>query len=341
MDDLDDHSSLFDCWCIMTKAEIINKALEEFPDTPTNTLAKKLFAEHPSVFTTKENVRCMIRYRRGNHGSKSRQEAKSNHSTTFRPNGKAGYSIPSSDKKTHRNYNLVKGKWLILSDIHIPYHDEEALEIAISYGEEQGIEHIYLNGDTCDFYNCSSYQRDPEERDLSNELMKTRQFLGHLRQRFPDARIVFKIGNHEDRWERYLFHKAPELIGVANFEMYYILDFAKYGVELVTSMQKAKAGKHLTILHGHEVRNSGVYPARTLLQRTHVCTIAGHNHRTSTYGEKTADGKIIGSWTSGCLCEMNPDYMPINQWNLGFIILEFDGKDFTVENKRIINGLIK
>ena len=326
----------------MNKSEIVDKVVKDFPDTPTTTLAKMLFKQHPSVFTRLDNVRAMIRYRRGNKGESNRQKGKKTYGETYRPNGQSGYTIPASDKKSHRPYKITKGKWLILSDIHIPYHDEEALEIALSHGEQEGIEHIYLNGDTCDFYNCSSYQRDPEERDLSNELTKTRQFLGHLRYRFPKAKIVFKIGNHEDRWERYLYHKAPELVGVANFEMYYILDFAKYGIELVRSMQKAKAGKHLTILHGHEVRNTGVYPARTLLQRTHVCTIAGHNHRTSTYGEKTSDGKIIGSWTSGCLCEMEPEYMPINQWNLGFIILDFNGdKDFTVHNKRILDGMIK
>ena len=325
----------------MTKQEICDEAVKQYPDLPTTTLAKMLFKQHPAVFTKLDNVRAMIRYRRGNKGEYCRQKAKKNHGATFRENGQAGYKIPASDKKENRSYKLVKGRWLILSDIHIPYHDEEALEIALKFAEDNNVDHIYLNGDICDFYNISSYQKDSEERDLSNELTKTRQFLGHLRYRFPKSRIVYKLGNHEDRWERYLFHKAPELMGVSNFEMYYILNFAKYGIELVKSMQKAKAGKHLTILHGHEVRNSGVYPARTLLQRTHVCTIAGHNHRTSTYGEKDADGKIIGSWTSGCLCELSPDYMPINQWNLGFVMLDFDGKDFTVENKRIIKGLIK
>jgi predicted phosphodiesterase len=256
----------------------------------------------------------MIRYRRGNKGADCREKAKKNHGKTFRTNGAAGWSIPKSDKKINKPYKLVPGKWLILSDIHVPYHDEEALEIALKHGEDQGIEHIYLNGDTCDFYNVS---------------------------RFPKAKIVFKIGNHEDRWEKYLYLKAPELIGVANFELYYVLDFAKYGIELVKSTQKAKAGKHLTILHGHEVRNTGVYPARTLMLRTHVCSIAGHNHRTSTYTEKTSDNKFLVSFTSGCLSELEPDYMPINQWNLGFIILDFDGNDFTVNNLRILNGQVK
>lgn len=325
----------------MDKAQIVDNAIQEFPDTPTATLAKMLYKQHPKAFMSLESIRSMIRYRRGNNGKANRDTAKANHSDTFRKNGKSGFKIPKSDSKIRRNYNLINGTWGILSDIHIPYHDEEAIEIALSHCEEVAVDHILLNGDTCDCYNISSHEKDPEERDLSNELYKTREFLAHLRQRFPKAKIVYKIGNHEARWERYLATKAPELIGVQNFEMYYVLDFAKWGIELVESMRKIKAGKNLTILHGHEVRNSGVYPARSLLQRTHTCAIAGHNHRTSNYNEKTSDGKYISAWTSGCLCDMQPEYMPINQWNHGFIILELQGNDFTVYNKRIVNGVIK
>lgn len=317
--------------------EIADKAVLKYPDMPTMTLAKKLYKEHPSVFTSLDNVRFMIRYRRGNAGKAKRKTKKATH----RPNGKAGFALPKSDTRRKKNYHLCEGKWLLLSDIHIPYHSEEALQLSLSHAEECGIDHVLLNGDTCDFYNVSSYQKDPEERNLSNELQKTRQFLAHLRERFPEGKIVFKIGNHEDRWQRYLQLKAPELLGISQFEMKHILNFDKWGVEEVTSMQKIKAGKHLTILHGHEVRNTGVYPARSLLQRTHTCTIAGHNHRTSTYGEKTSDDKYLYSWTLGCLCDMTPEYMPINQWNHGFGILELKGNDFTVHNKRIINGEIK
>jgi len=324
----------------MEAPDIVDKYTRKHVDLPTLTLARLIYKEHPKAFTSVEGVRGMIRYRRGNQGADRRKAAKK-HTGTFRENGKAGFVIPKSDTRKTRNYLLTDGKWLLLSDIHIPYHNEEALEIALSHGEEQQIDHILLNGDTCDFYNCSSYNKDPEERNLSNELQKTRQFLAHLRDRFPKAKIVYKIGNHEDRWERFLSLKAPELLGISQFKMQHILNFDKWDVDLVKSMQKVKAGKHLTILHGHEVRNTGVYPARSLLQRTHTCSVAGHNHRTSTYGEKTSDDKYLYSWTLGCLCDMTPEYMPINQWNHGFGILTLKGNDFTVENKRIINGEIK
>lgn len=320
---------------------IVDNAVVNYPDLPTLTLAKKLYKEHPKAFLSVEAIRGMIRYRRGNTGDTKRKIAKANHKETFRENGKAGFKIPKTDAKPLKDFKLIDGNWLLLSDVHIPYHTEEAIEVALTYAEENKADHILLNGDICDFYNVSSYNKDPEERNLSNELQKTRQFLAHLRERFPKAKIIYKIGNHEDRWEKYLTNKAPELLGISQFKMNEILNFDKWDIDLVASMQKIKAGKHLTILHGHETRNSGVYPARTLLMRTKVCSIAGHNHRTSTYGEKTSDNKYLYSWTLGCLCDMSPDYMPINQWNHGFGWLELKGNDFTVKNLRIINGEIK
>ncbi len=325
----------------MEKTAIVDKAVRHYTDMPTMTLAKLLYNKHPKAFSSLDNIRSMIRYRRGNMGEAKRDVVKDKYEKVVRPNGKAGFSLPKSDTKPKKDYKLKEGKWLVLSDIHIPYHSEQALDIALDYGEDVGITDILLNGDTCDFYNVSSYQKDPEERNLSNEIYKTRQFLAYLRERFPKADIVYKIGNHEDRWERYLMLKAPEVLGISNFQMKEILNFDKWEVQEVKSMQNIKAGKYLTILHGHEVRNTGVYPARSLLQRMHSCSLAGHNHRTSTYGEKTSEGKYLYSWTLGCLCDMSPEYMPINQWNHGFGIIDLVGNDFTVSNLRIINGEVK
>ena len=58
------------------KNEIVIQALNEFPDAPTMTLAKKLYKEYPEQFTALENVRSMIRYRRGNKGERDRKTAK-------------------------------------------------------------------------------------------------------------------------------------------------------------------------------------------------------------------------------------------------------------------------
>jgi predicted phosphodiesterase len=317
--------------------KIIRDALKKHPDQPTMTLAKMIYKEHPKAFISLESCRSSIRYRRGNMGKRHKPEDQS----LFRPNQKAGWTVPKSIAKKKKPYKLQDGKWLILSDIHIPYHDDQSLQVALQYGEDAGIDHILLNGDTCDFFAVSRWLKDPEERNLSQELQMTRQLLGHIRQRFPEARIVYKIGNHEDRWENYMYTKAPELVGTNNFEMSSLLDFNKFGITEVKSKQLIKAGKYLTIIHGHEkFGGSSVNPARGLYNQMKVCSIMGHHHQSSSHAEKTADDKFVACWSLGCLCELTPDYAPINKWNHGFAILDLMGNDFNVNNLRIVNGRV-
>ena len=69
-----------------------------------------------------------------------------------------------------------KNNILVLSDIHIPYQDNKALELAINYGIENKVNAIYLNGDTIDMYQGSRFIKDRRLRDLAGELELTRQF---------------------------------------------------------------------------------------------------------------------------------------------------------------------
>jgi len=227
-----------------------------------------------------------------------------------------------------------------MSDAHFPYHSDEAMNVMLNYADKYEPNNLILNGDMVDFFAVSRWEKNPEERNLSKELHIARQFLSHLRERFPKARIIYKIGNHEHRWESYMWTKAPEICGVADFELRKLLDFAKYGVEEVCDKQKMKAGKHLTIIHGHEIPGAfaPVNFARTLQTNLGVCTIAGHRHQSSEHSFKTADDKFITCWSLGCLCDMRPDYAPINKWNHGFATLDLSGNDFFVDNKRIVNG---
>jgi hypothetical protein len=50
---------------------------------------------------------------------------------------------------------------------------------------------------------------------------------------------------------------------------------------------------------------------------------------------------IVACWTVGCLCELHPEYRPMNNWNNGFAIIEQLGEgEFLVDNKRVINGKV-
>lgn len=320
-----------------TNNALAKEYIIKFPNKGNQSIARALISDFPSRWTSLGTARSCVRYARGAKGDAGRKSAKVKQNETPKH-----IPVPKSMAKPRKVYRLPEGKTLVLSDVHIPYHNEVSLNAALEFADEYQPENILLNGDTIDFYAISRWEKDPEVRNLPSELERTRAFLMHLRSRFPMAVIIWKNGNHEERWEKYLWNKAPELCGVEDFELKKILRFDEYGIEFVHGRQKVKAGKHLTIIHGHEIPGAfdPVNFARTLCVKLKVCAMAGHKHKTSAHTEKTADNKYITCWSTGCMEDMHPDYMPINSWNHGFATIELAANDFNVNNYRIIDGKI-
>ena len=105
----------------------------------------------------------------------------------------------------------------VLSDVHVPYQEVEAVEKAISKLKERNIDRLVLLGDICDFYSISYFKKDPRRIRFNKEVEKCREWLTWLRcQMFPGIKIDYIEGNHETRLFSYLLDKAPELIGTGN-----------------------------------------------------------------------------------------------------------------------------
>lgn len=237
-------------------------------------------------------------------------------------------------------YNLNAKRVLILNDIHFPYHNKKALELALEYGKQNKADCIILNGDSIDMAAISRFLKDSRLMNLQNELDVTEQFLYALRKVFKNAKILFKIGNHELRLQKYLYEHS-ELLSLKCFTISSLLNFQKYKITEIESNQLIRYGK-LTIGHGHEIGASGINPARTTLLKS-FCNIAfGHLHRIDEYFMRGKDESVFGSWSMGCLCQLNPDYMPYNSWNNGFGFVSLTDKlgNFRFQNLKIINGRI-
>lgn len=331
--------------------EVAIEYIGKFPKTPIKTLARKMYNDNPELFKDVEQARERIRYYKGKRGKRHRQELADKSMVTKRgeeatnlgiPNP---YGLPESDAEEWPPFIIPKGnnRILLLSDIHIPYHDPKAVEMAVEYGKQNDINTVVLNGDIMDCYALSRYEKDPRKRRFSEELEMTREFLGWITNELP-AKYYYKIGNHEERYEAFLRIKAPELLDITEFRLDVLLQFGKFGIELITDKRIIKAGE-LNIMHGHEFGRSvfsPVNPARGYYMRAKTNIIAGHNHQTSHHMEKNLNEKVIGAWSTGCLCELHPMYMPVNKWNLGFAVLNIN-KDgtFEVDNLSIINGKIR
>jgi len=231
---------------------------------------------------------------------------------------------------------------LIGSDAHIPYHDRRAVELFILRGKSIRAKTIIFDGDWLDCYQLSSFQRDPKQRSIEEEIATANSIFAIFRKEFPEARIIFKLGNHEDRYDYYLMRHAPELYGLKSIHLSSLpelgLDALK--IETVSNKRIIRAG-HLHIIHGHEYpggMTAPVSPARGLYLKAKKSAMEGHFHQTSEHTETAINGDVVTCWSIGCLCDLHPQYMPLNKWNHGFAeIMEEDGF-FVVRNRRIIEN---
>lgn len=320
-----------------TKNDVAVLFVQRHPEVSTRTLAKLLFNEHPEVFGNYDTARNAVRRCRGElergvgHGSAKRSHDKRNKPT-----------MPGSLATEWEPY-MVPGKRIgILSDLHVPYHDERAVNAAIKFLKEKKIDTLLINGDLADFYSFSRFTKNPALRDPVRDVDSVRAMLEYLRYTFPKAKIIYKFGNHDERWELWVQEKAPEIWGIAALDLGTVLGVEKLGIEVVRNKRRCVI-EELSVLHGHELFRGfapPVNPARGAFVKTTSCTLVGHHHQTSEHSESTMDGRQISCWSTGCLCELRPQYAPINRYNHGFAYVERNGTDWTVDNVKIRNGKI-
>jgi len=227
----------------------------------------------------------------------------------------------------------------ILSDIHVPFHSLEALTCAIKYLREQEIDCLYLNGDTFDFYSISRHEKEKDLRDFPREIEMARNFLQKLRDIFPTIPIYFKAGNHENRFQRYLFSQAEEFAGLheLQFDKFFRMDHLK--IEWVEDWQGMEMGD-LLVCHGHEIMAGGMNPSQTTFNKTFCNTLIGHVHRTTSTIKKNGFKKFIHSYSTGCLTHLSPKYYPFAQHNHGFALVEIEDGKSKVQNLMIKDGKI-
>jgi predicted phosphodiesterase len=229
----------------------------------------------------------------------------------------------------------------IISDVHVPSHDKYALEAAIRYLRNVGIDTLVINGDYMDFYQISDHDKDKTRAiTFGDELEAGRIILGQIRAFLgPNVEIVYQEGNHEERYKRFL-PQAMASDKVRGSTVPEQLDLQAHGITWVGNRRGCKAGR-LMIYHGHEMRASGVNAARNLITRLMDNVVIGHLHRPQSIQRPRMNGDTIGAWVSGCLCDLRPFYFPINEWQHGFNLVTVDNEGmFRVESKLVINGVV-
>ena len=231
----------------------------------------------------------------------------------------------------------MKNKFVVISDIHFPYQDDKALKAVYKFLKQRPVDTIILNGDILDFYDVSSFDKDPDRiNSLQEEINMAEKFFKKLRTIKPDARIVFIKGNHSSRLERYL-KKHPELYSLDALKLPNLLGLKKYNIEY--SDKGIKLGS-LKIIHGTIVKKFSGYTARAEMEKNDCSGISGHTHRLAVYYKRTPSRDLM--WAeSGCLCDLNPEYIDNPSWNQGFLYGIIEKDSFSIVPLPIVKGKIK
>jgi hypothetical protein len=197
---------------------------------------------------------------------------------------------------------------------------------------------VLLNGDYGDFYTISRFLKNPKKRNFKREIKLQRDGLQWLRSQFPKARLVYKLGNHDERFDHWMWNHAVEISDLPQVRLPSILGCKKLGIEVVGDGRPVMAGK-LAIFHGHELSGGPfvpAMPARSAFLRATASVMVGHHHRTSTHVQPNWKHEEIACWSVGCLCDLSPEYARVNAFNHGQAVVDVDADgQFQVSNLRL------
>jgi predicted phosphodiesterase len=239
--------------------------------------------------------------------------------------------------------NIKMQKWLVLSDIHRPFHNQVLWSKVLQLIKDLGssLYGVILAGDYLDLYTLGSYNAESLANlsglTLQDEYIDGLQGIDELNSVLhKDAKKYFLFGNHEDRYFRHIKEKDNAKYGGALLNPTEALYLHEHNWEVKTDWQSDyfTLGKHLDVIHGVY---TSVNAAKTHLDKTQHSVMFGHTHRVQCFhtGNKAA-------YNIGGLYDIKSkgfSYMPRLQretWANGFAIVNInDDGEFYVEQVNV------
>lgn len=239
--------------------------------------------------------------------------------------------------------NTKMQKWLVLSDIHRPFHNQVLWSKVLQLIKDLGssLYGVILAGDYLDLYTLGSYNAESLANlsglTLQDEYIDGLQGIDELNSVLhKDAKKYFLFGNHEDRYFRHVKEKDNAKYGGALLNPIEALYLHENNWEVKTDWQSDyfTLGKHLDVIHGVY---TSINAAKAHLDKTQHSVMFGHTHRVQCFhtGNKAA-------YNIGGLYDIKSkgfSYMPRLQretWANGFAIVNInDDGEFYVEQVNV------
>lgn len=205
-----------------------------------------------------------------------------------------------------------------LPDIHGPKADPDALRWAIKEVIKAKPQVVHILGDLGDFEALSRFPKSPEQQlGHEEEMAFNRKLVQRLDRAFRGRRVIFYLGNHEDRVKKYIWKGAPALAATPELNV-----AAMMGVPArweVVPYKYYRIDQDVLIQHG--VRWGKNTCQTNLGDFGHLSSLQGHSHRLNLMTRRLPNGKVQAAAESGCLCRLEADYAPLNNWRHGITLI--------------------
>ena len=218
----------------------------------------------------------------------------------------------------------------IISDAHYPYEDEASMKIVMKLIKKFEPDNIIMDGDMLDCSSLSRFNKDPPEpAAFKHEVEDLCDVISDM-QKY--STIWYVEGNHESRLSKTINDKMPELYGM--LDMHSIinsnLDTDIEYIHCVPSESMIVWNDDLMIGHFNKVSKNCCYTVKLLIDRFQTSVVQAHTHRLGEYRFRGQKG-ILRGWESGCLCDLDPSYTLLPNWQNGFLIYERLGNSWHID----------
>ena len=210
-----------------------------------------------------------------------------------------------------------------------PFHDVEALKVALSVATHLQPDTVVLMGDMLDFPELSRFQSEPNTRQLIQpSLDALGMYLQKLVEAVPDARICWLEGNHELRLRNALLDLHAGALadvrpanddGAPALSVERLLHLSELGIEYIAPYGTPLWLGDVMLHHGHVVRGSAKTMAAILSNATHH-HVVGHIHRREIASRsiQTPEGrKEVHAMSPGCLASVKRGGVPAGKGRPG------------------------
>lgn len=229
---------------------------------------------------------------------------------------------------------------IVMGDLHVPFDDKRAVSLVLKFIKKFKPDNIFLNGDIIDCWEISKFERPLSINvRLEQEIREVKEFLARLKEA-SDASIIYIFGNHEHRFERFIARNAKELYGLKGLTLEEQLGLAELEITVINNHQRENYYRYGKLLIGHfnKVNKHGGYTAKNLREEKGMSLIQNHTHR-GGFSPKRDYASLKAGWENFCLCDLNPTYCSLPDWQLGFseIFMDIKSGVFEVHLKMIVD----